>query len=132
MSHRLTSPVKLNFEEMSAAIPIIGTRCHSCSKFYPESGLMTIGESIKRCFACQEKHEQALDVLAGNPPRSCGECGATWEEIKRRDSNPEAKMYVHMKDGVYQLLCDLCDEEYVRKRKDLYGPTRFGWERKLN
>ena len=40
-------------------------------------------------------------------------------------------MFLHWKDGLYQLLCPRCDAENVQKRKDLYGPTRFGWERKL-
>jgi hypothetical protein len=78
-----------------------------------------------------EKHREALDVVAGNPPRQCGECRVTFDELTRRSGGQEFWMALHMKDGMYQLLCQSCDVKYVIQRRDLYGGTPFGQERKL-
>jgi transcription elongation factor Elf1 len=93
---------------------------------------MRFGESMVRCFQCQQKHLAALDVLAGNPPEACGECGLTFAALAARTGQEHVSMFLHWKDGMYQLLCPACDRKYVEGRKDLYGPTRFGWERKLS
>lgn len=117
-----------------SAIPILGVRCHYCSHFFPASLLINFGESMVRCFQCQEKHLAALEVLAGKPPQGCGECGLTFEVLADQQSPPaetQVSMFMHWKDGMYQLLCASCDRKYVEGRKDLYGPTRFGWDRKL-
>ena len=114
------------------AVPIIGVRCHYCSRFFPPSQVMKFGESMVRCFQCQQKHLDALEVLAGKPPRGCGECGITFEDLSATVATPQVPMFMHWKDGMYQLLCARCDRKYVEGRKDLYGPTRFGWERKLS
>lgn len=113
------------------AVPIIGERCHYCSRTVPLFELIKFGDSMVRCARCEENHIAALDVLAGNPPKACGECGVTFELLAARTLGAEVKMAVHMKDGMYQLLCSVCDEKYVRQRPDLYGPTEFGWKRKL-
>ena len=117
-----------------SAVPIIGVRCHYCSRFFPPSQVINFGESMVRCFACQQKHLAALEVLAGNPPNACGECGLTFEVLADQQSPPaetQVSMFMHWKDGMYQLLCARCDRQYVEGRKDLYGPTRFGRGRKL-
>ena len=85
-----------------------------------------------RCRKCEEKHLAALDVLSGNPPTACGECGVTFEQLAERTGEDHVPMFMHLKDGMYQLLCAACDRKYVRQRKDMYGPTQFGWERKLS
>jgi transcription elongation factor Elf1 len=114
------------------AVPIIGQKCHYCSKFFPFSQVIHFGESMVRCFQCQEKHLAALEVLAGNAPKACGECGLTFAVLAARQQGEQVSMFMHWKDGMYQLLCAACDRKYVEGRKDLYGPTRFGWERKLS
>jgi uncharacterized Zn finger protein len=110
---------------------ILGVKCQSCSRFYPEREIMRLGESMTRCYKCHEKHLAALDVLAGNPPKACGECGITFDELANLNAGAQVPMYVHAKDGVYQLLCGACDAEYVQKRRDLYGNTAFGVSRGL-
>ena len=114
------------------AIPIIGVKCHYCSRTVPLWQAMSFGESMVRCAQCQEKHLAALDALAGNPPPGCGECGVTFEVLAERTRGAEVGMFLHWKDGMYQLLCAACDRKYVEARKDLYGPTRFGRDRKLS
>src|SRR5271170_4400569 len=114
------------------ALPIIGTRCHYCSRTFAAWMIVNFGESMARCFQCQEKHLAALEVLAGKPPVGCGECGVTFEDLAARTMGDNVGMFMHWKDGMYQLLCAVCDRKYVEGRKDLYGPTRFGWQRKLS
>jgi hypothetical protein len=118
------------------AVPIIGVgfrvKCHYCSRFLPPSEVMNFGESMARCLRCQAAHLAALEVLAGSPPQGCGECGVTFAELAARTMGAEVGMFLHWKDGMYQLLCRACDRKYVQRRKDLYGPTRFGWDRKLS
>jgi hypothetical protein len=93
--------------------------------------VIRFGESMVRCFRCQENHLAALEVLAGNPPRACGECGVTFEALAEQ-AGERVSMFMHLMSGMYLLLCARCDVLYVQKRKDLYGPTRFGWLRKLS
>ncbi len=38
------------------------------------------------------------------------------------------KMYVVQKDGIYQLLCATCCQQYLPKRADLYSGSQFGSE----
>ena len=110
---------------------IIGTRCHYCSRFYPEADLIRFGESMVRCRKCDQGHVEAMEALATNRcPDHCGECRESCESIHARTG--KATLYLHWKDGIYQFLCAKCSEKYAEKRKDLYGPTRFGHERKLN
>jgi hypothetical protein len=40
-------------------------------------------------------------------------------------------MYLHPKDGIYQVLCRCCSDEYERERLDLYGDTLHGELKKL-
>lgn len=40
-------------------------------------------------------------------------------------------MFLHWKDGVYQVLCRACSDRYERKRLDLYGDTVHGHLKKL-
>lgn len=114
-----------------AAVPnVISVRCHYCSRFWPQSEVLHIGESVIMCIHCHEKHRVAIDAF--EPPTHCqGPCGRTFEEISLFTPGDKVGMTVHMKDGVYQILCAQCDADYVQKRRDLYGDTRFGWERKL-
>lgn len=110
---------------------VFGEKCHYCSRLVPPSEIINFGESMKRCLKCYEKHLAALDVLAGNPPKACGECGVTFEQLADRTAGTQVGMFMHWKDGMYQLLCSKCDRAYVLQRKDLYGPTQFGKERGL-
>lgn len=58
-------------------------------------------------------------------PRGCQVCETSWEIL--RDSTPgvEVRMYVVPKDGIMQLLCRSCCQQYVAKRPDLYHGTQF-------
>lgn len=113
------------------AVPIVGVQCAVCSRFVPQRDIIRIGESVNRCQQCEELHLVALDKLAANPPRECGTCKTTWEQLKERAAGDHVSMFVHWKDGCYQVLCSACDLLYVPQRRDLYGKTRHGWDRKI-
>ena len=111
---------------MSAQV-IAGERCHYCSKFRTAAEIVPLGFSGgKICWRCLEWHDEALRMLNGRgAPRGCQECGVTFAELKARPG-ADVRMYLHQKDGIYQILCKLCSDAYIPKRRDLYGPTRFG------
>lgn len=83
------------------------------------------------CFHCYEWHLKALAVLAGTPPPGCQECGVTFGALQAASADGNTRMYVHPKDGLYQVLCPLCSDRYTHKRADLYGDTAFGFAQQL-
>ncbi len=116
---------------MSAQV-IIGERCHYCSHFRSPSEIQPIGTGgAQICWRCIEWHGEAIRMLAGkSQPRGCQECGITFAELKARAAE-DVRMYLHQKDGIYQILCKPCSDDYIPKRRDLYGPTLFGKELNL-
>jgi len=80
------------------------------------------------CRRCHEWHLQALKALAGEPPSGCQECGRSFKELEELAPGGNVRMYVHPKDGLYQILCPRCSDRYVRKRRDLVKGTPFGKE----
>lgn len=110
---------------------LIGEKCPMCSKFRSPSEILRMGEGecVRICLDCYAWHRRALDMLAGTPPPGCQVCGVSFEEAKARDGN--SRMWLHQKDGIYQILCGWCDAKYVQKRRDLYGNTPYGKKKKL-
>lgn len=108
---------------------LILCRCHYCSHFRPPSEIITIGDSIKMCFQCREKHVE--EIIKFHPVRECSLCHVSFADLGERELGPDLRMFVHFIDRSYQILCTLCDAKYVSQRRDLYGDTPFGWERKL-
>ena len=74
-------------------------------------------------------------MLSGSIPPGCQECHRTiqeLDELSQREGRADTRLVMHVKDGIYQLLCVWCDEKYTPKRRDLYGKTPFGAARGLN
>lgn len=109
---------------------IILVRCHYCSKHVHPKEIINLGESALMCWQCREEH--TTQVEAFDPPANCQGCMRTFAELAAAALGPHVKMYPVWKDGIYQVLCAWCEADYVQQRKDLYGATRFGRERKLN
>ncbi len=109
---------------------VMRVRCHYCSHFRSGHEVIYSPGGVVMCWHCYEWHGHALDVLAGNPPPGCQECGLMFEELAARTPDGDCKMYVHPRDGLYAVLCKQCSDAYVLRRVDLYGPTQFG--HKLN
>lgn len=111
---------------ITAPKPQMLVRCHYCSIHKPESGVMTIGDSVKMCLYCREKHVE--EIIKFHPVRECAHCHKSFDELASLGFD---LFTVHWMDRSYQILCVTCDVEYVKKRADLYGPTEFGYQRKL-
>lgn len=110
---------------------VVGVKCHYCSRFRnPKEVLRLTGGPIM-CWQCWEWHQEALRMLAGQPPRGCQQCGVSFAALQERAAGGDIRMYVHAKDGIYQILCRTCSDGYVAKRADLYRRTEFGRAMKL-
>lgn len=114
---------------LPTAAPIIGKKCHYCSRFICGGEYRIIGESVVMCWACQQRHDVKVEGL--NPPAECQGCHTSTELLQARARGARWSMFLHWRDGEYQMLCAACSDAYIGKRKDLYGGTRFGWQRKL-
>lgn len=102
---------------------VIGIRCHNCSRFLPPSRVLRFSGEYRCCDDCWARHERCLRMLAGAIPPGCMDCGF--------GADGNIRLWVHLKDGVYQMLCRSCSDAYVKKRADLYGDTESGHARKL-
>jgi len=106
-------------------------RCRFCGKGrHPRE---FIGDPrVAPCWECYQWHIAALTVLAGQLPPGCqGPCQRTWDQLREETPEENVRMFVHPKDGIYQLLCQECSDAYERKRLDLYAGTPYGWRKKL-
>jgi hypothetical protein len=110
---------------------VITERCTYCSKGRSPKDIIHMTSGARMCLRCYHWHSHALDVLAGNPPRGCQECHITFEVLEKRSRDGNVRMQVHVKDGIYSVLCQRCSDGYVRKRPDLYRETPFGAENKI-
>lgn len=113
---------------MLAELPrvVVSVRCHYCSRHVHPSEVREMGESIRMCFQCQQRHDAA--VAKFEIPKHCqGGCNLSLEVLLAAGS----RFFAHWKDGCYQLMCGACDALYVPKRMDLFGDTRHGIDRKL-
>lgn len=115
------------------AVPIIGLRCHYCDNFFKRSDIFHIGESIQMCHKCHEKHMAAIEALgSAKPPKECAECNRTWEELCALEKSERVPMFFHTDAaGIGFLICKECDWKYIQGHKEMYRPTRFGWEEKI-
>jgi hypothetical protein len=112
--------------------PIIVTvRCHYCSRGRSLHELHPIGTGgVLICDRCIDWHERAMGMLTRNEmPDGCQECGIPLSTLQAIHPGGNIPMSLVVKDGIYQILCRPCTDEYVRKRRDLYGPTQFGREK---
>lgn len=110
-------------------VPVIRLKCRFCSKFRSPNEFIH-DATVGYCWVCYEWHQHALKMLAGVDPPGCQQCGTFFEVLRSRAAG-DLRMYLHPKDGIYQILCKACSDGYERKRLDLYGDTPHGWLRKL-
>ena len=111
---------------MTPAI-IIGEQCPYCSKFRSPRDIIPMPGGAKICTSCECRHIEALNALStGKFTAACSECG------KIPENQADRVMAIHYENGRYRAMCLECDAVYTPKRRDLYGGTQFGHERKLS
>jgi hypothetical protein len=118
---------------MSAVPQVILAQCRRCSKFRDPREFAG-GPVVGICWTCYSDHGKALRMLSGAIPAGCQECYKTipeLDELSRRAGRADTRLVMHVKDGIYQLLCLWCDEKYTPKRRDLYAKTPFGAKKGL-
>jgi hypothetical protein len=104
-------------------------RCHYCSKTRPRFRVHVLASNQAICDYCLDWHHHAIEFLGGETtPRGCSGCGMTYQAMCELDTNSRIRLWVVMKDGIYQLLCKTCVAGYLPKRADLYKGTAFGCE----
>jgi hypothetical protein len=109
----------------------IRIRCHYCSHFRGPGDILHLPGGVVICLRCWEWHGKAMRMLAGEPPPGCQVCGITFARLREMYPDGNIPMYLHPKDGIYQVLCRCCSDEYERERLDLYGDTLHGELKKL-
>lgn len=110
---------------------VLCVKCHYCSRWRNPKEVLRLTGGPVMCWSCYEWHQRALQVLAGTPPPGCQQCGVTFAQLRERSGDGDIRMYVHVKDGIYQVLCRTCSDAYVPKRVDLYGDTAYGAAKRL-
>ena len=108
-------------------IAIFRVACTICSKPRNPKEVIKLPGGVTVCWRCYDWHQKALLALAtGVPPAGCQECGTPFADLQAVDNTGNVPMAMHVKDGVYQILCLSCSDVYERKRRDLYGGTLYG------
>jgi endogenous inhibitor of DNA gyrase (YacG/DUF329 family) len=78
------------------------------------------------CLFCYENHKVALDVLSGEIPKGCVECGVTTLALSKSQPGADMRMSVVMKDGLYAVLCPECADRYELANKQMFRGTPYG------
>ena len=119
--------------------------CHYCRRGRNPGEIMHLPGGAKLCRQCYERHAAGVLALSGlrangdgtfstaaPPPPECSECHLTVEELTLRQKGGDLQMAVHYEGGLYRIMCVQCDASYVPKRRDLYGATEFGFQKRLD
>jgi hypothetical protein len=108
---------------------LIGARCKLCFKTRSFGECRGDENEGYTCLTCLDWHYHALKILAGEMPRGCQVCGLTFGELQRR-SLESVRMVVVPKDGIYQVLCKLCEAKYA-PRSGFFRGTLYERIKKL-
>jgi hypothetical protein len=98
-------------------------RCRFCGHFYPLEEFVGGGPETGYCLKCYSDLAMKIALLRGI--RGCQECGTTFELLTARAGGADVRMRMYAKDGIWQLLCGACGDEYERKRLDMFGATPY-------
>jgi hypothetical protein len=122
---------------------VVADTCHYCRQARNPVDIIPLPGGIKICQGCYQQHQAGVLAMSGlrvesdgtfssvaPPPPECSECHLSVEELRARGHG--VMMAVHFENGLYRVMCLYCSDTYVQKRKDLYGPTEYGFKYKLN
>ena len=105
---------------------VLRVKCNQCSKWRMRGLVAYLPGGAVICNYCLDAHVKALNVFAtGMPPAECADCRTSFIHLGA-DGKGNIPMYIHSKDGMYQMLCQQCSDAYEQKRRDLYGSTIYG------
>jgi len=122
---------------------VVAETCHYCQKARNPVDIIPLPGGIKICQDCYQQHQAGVLAMSGlkaegdgtfssvaPPPPECSECHLSVEELRARGHG--LTMAVHFENGIYRVMCMQCSDLYVTKRRDIYGPTEYGFHNKLN
>jgi hypothetical protein len=114
-------------------VVILGVPCNQCGKAISLAEAPACGsrENGYRCFDCQVAHRQHVQAanarLAENylkyGTHKCEECNRGLDEIEIFTG--KRSLFHHYKDGIEQMLCKLCSDQYEIKNRRLYAGTKY-------
>lgn len=112
----------------------IGEICPYCCKFRSPCDFIRMPGGVKICVECEQRHLEALEAIAtGNFLGECSECHMKAGELRaQKRCGSRGEMAVHYEGGKYRAMCLVCNEVYVRKRRELYAETAYGRDLKLS
>jgi hypothetical protein len=129
---------------MTPAVVVTET-CHYCRKGRSPLDIIPLPGGGKLCRQCYERHKAGVLAMSGlrangdgtfstvaPPPPECSECHLSVEELTLRHGGGDLQMAVHYENGLYRIMCAACDASYVPKRRDLYGKTEYGFQKRLD
>jgi hypothetical protein len=114
---------------------LIQRKCRRCEKFRDPREFVCGNTGY--CYRCYEHHRLALDVLSGDIPKGCVECGVSMQALSESqalsDSRPNAdiRLSVVMKDGLYAVLCPLCADRFEAANKQMFAGTPYGASKRI-
>lgn len=78
------------------------------------------------CLQCRDWHLHALQVLSGETPKGCQECGVTTEQLRHASHDFTVSLYVVPANGIYAVLCEPCKLRFSIGMRGLFKGTPYG------
>ncbi len=104
---------------------VIRQQCRRCGKGRDPREFVG-GATVGYCFQCYEAHRTALEVLMGDIPKGCTDCGVSVHALSESQPGADIRMSVVAKDMLYAVLCPLCADRYELANQQLFKGTAYG------
>lgn len=124
---------------MATALITASVYCKFCRKWKTPSHINRQSERQGSfCHDCYYKFLvwELVEFAKGEPPPGCPECGRSKEELAMAAEREGAldgdnvSMFMHVKDGIMQLLCKPCSDRYSAT-SGMFKGTQFEHDAKL-
>jgi hypothetical protein len=104
----------------------MAAKCRVCGNFrHPNE--FVIDTVVGYCWHCYERNNRTLAMLGDISKVECCECG-----VSPSDVPADLRMRLYDKDGVKQLLCVPCGDDYERKQRGMFANTPYGQQKGLH
>jgi hypothetical protein len=109
----------------------IAISCKICHRQKNPGDFMTRSEVRGNiCSNCYDWHLSALQMMNGSIPKGCQVCNQTFAQLAAIYPGDHVPMYLQPLDGIYQILCPTCSDDY-EKKSPTYKETLYGKLKKL-